>query len=452
MKFDEFKNAVIEAAKKAGLQEYELYYMEESSESVASMAGAIEEFSSDVTGGASFRCKSGGKMGYCSTEQFSAEEALRLVEKAMENAATIETEDEGVIFAGSPSYQEIKPKETKLSSMAEMSKLALDLYDAAVKVDDKVQKSSQAQIAQGTTKVRLVNSSGLDLSSESTQQVAFQSAVVRSGEEQFNSYEKENGPFDKIDVEKLAKKAVEKALDKISGAPVPSGSYPVVFDNTCFASLLAAFSGIFSAKNAQQGMSLLAGKEDQTIASEIVTLTDDPFYEEYETAFDGEGVATYRKNVIENGVFKTLLYNLTFAKKAGRETTGNGSRASYYAPVEIAPFNFYLLPGEKEAEKLYEQASADGDGLALLITDLAGLHAGLNPITGDFSLMASGYRLENGKKTTFVNGITVSGNFYELLKSIRLIGKDLDFGGFPHGFTRFGSPSIYVGKMPVAGK
>ena len=90
--------------------------------------------------------------------------------------------------------------------------------------------------------------------------------------------------------------------------------------------------------------------------------------------------------------------------------------------------------------------------LALLITDLAGLHAGLNPSTGDFSLMASGYRLENGKKTTFVNGITVSGNFYELLKSIRLIGKDLDFGGFPHGFTRFGSPSIYVGKMPVACK
>ena len=100
MNFDEFKNAVVEAAKKAGLLEYELYYMEESSQSVASMAGTIEEFSSDVTGGASFRCKVGGKMGYCSTELFSAQEAVRLVEKAIENAATIETEDETIIFQG----------------------------------------------------------------------------------------------------------------------------------------------------------------------------------------------------------------------------------------------------------------------------------------------------------------------------------------------------------------
>ncbi|MBQ7057874.1 MAG: TldD/PmbA family protein [Firmicutes bacterium] len=451
MNFDEFKNAVVEAAKKAGLFEYELYYMEESSQSVASMAGAIEEFSSDVTGGASFRCKVGGKMGYCSTELFSAHEAVRLVEKAIENAATIETEDETIIFAGSPSYREITPKETALSSMAEMSKLALSLYEAAVKVDERVQKSSQGQVGQATTRIRLVNSAGLDLSSESNQQIAFQSAVVRSGDEQFNSFEKGDGPFDKLDVEELAKKSVGKALDKINGAPVPSGSYPVVFDHNAFSSMLSAFSGIFSAKNAQQGMSLLAGKEGQTIASDIVTLVDDPFYKDHESAFDGEGVATFKKNLIENGVFLTLLYNLQTAKKAGCETTGNASRASYFAPVEIAPFNLYLVPGSDAPEALYQKADSDSEGVALLITDLAGLHAGLNPITGDFSLMASGYRLEDGKKTTFVNGITVSGNFFDLLKKIEMIGSDLDFGmSFGHG--RIGSPSIYVGKLSVAGK
>ena len=121
---------------------------------------------------------------------------------------------------------------------------------------------------------------------------------------------------------------VQKALDQISGEPVPSGSYPVVFENTCFADLLMAFAGVFSARNAQKGLSLLTGKEGEQIAADIVTLTDDPFYAGHQVAFDGEGVATAKKNVIENGVFKTLLYKLQTAKKAGKETTGNGSRAS----------------------------------------------------------------------------------------------------------------------------
>ena len=213
--------------------------------------------------------------------------------------------------------------------------------------------------------------------------------------------------------------------------------------------LLTDIMGVFSAKNAQQGLSLLTGKEGEKIASDIVTLTDDPFLPGHQAAFDGEGVATARKNVIENGVFKTLLYNLQTAKKAGRETTGNASRASYYAPVDIAPFNFYVQPGSATAEEIWKTAASEGT--ALLITELAGLHAGLNPITGDFSLMAGGYRLEDGKKTSWVNGITVSGNFYELLKKISAVGSDLKFG-FPMGTTRIGSPSVYCGLMPIAGK
>lgn len=451
MTFDEFKTKVIETAASLGLAEYELYYMEDDSQSVGASEGVIDEFSSDVTAGASFRCKVDGKMGYCSTEQLSEEEAVRLVRSAMDNALTIETEDEAIIFAGSPSYEKVEEEEDAPLSMADMSKLALSLYEAALAADDKVQSSSQASVSQGKSTIRLVNSAGLDLSRTGSMQLAFQSAIVREGSEQFNSYERANGPLAKIDVKETAGKAVGKALDKIAGAPVPSGTYPIVFDNSCFANLLMAFSGIFSAKNAQQGMSLLAGKEGGKIAADIVTLVDDPFYKGNQAAFDGEGVATRKKNVIENGVFSTLLYNLQTAKKAGVESTGNGSRMSYYAPVEIAPFNFYLLPGEASAEDLYKAASNESEGIALLITDLAGLHAGLNPITGDFSLMASGYRIEDGRKTTFVNGITVSGNFYEVLKNIRLIASDLDFG-FPRGSSRIGSPTVYVGTMPVAGK
>ena len=105
MTFDAFRIKVQETAAALGISEYELYYMEEDSQSVSVMEGEIQEFSSDVTGGVTFRCKTGGKMGYCSTELLSAEEAERIVKAAAENAAAIETEEEGIIFAGSPRYE-----------------------------------------------------------------------------------------------------------------------------------------------------------------------------------------------------------------------------------------------------------------------------------------------------------------------------------------------------------
>ena len=449
MTFDEFRIKAQETAAALGIGEYEMYYMEDDSQSVSAMEGEIQEFSSDVTGGVTFRCKVNGKMGYCSTEQLSAEEAERIVKAAAENAAAIETEEESFIFAGSPHYEATDASCTEPAPVGEMTDLALSLYRAALAADSRVQPSSSAEVSQGRTTIRLINSAGLDLSRTGSLQIAFQSAIVREGTEQYDSYEPAEGPFGEVDVQKTAGTAVQKALDQIAGEPVPSGNYPVVFENTCFANLLMAFSGVFSAKNAQQGLSLLTGKEGEKIASDIVTLTDDPFLPGHQAAFDGEGVATARKNVIENGVFKTLLYNLQTAKKAGRETTGNASRASYYAPVDIAPFNFYVQPGSATAEEIWKTAASEGT--ALLITELAGLHAGLNPITGDFSLMAGGYRLEDGKKTSWVNGITVSGNFYELLKKISAVGSDLKFG-FPMGTTRIGSPSVYCGLMPIAGK
>ena len=444
MTFELFQEQVAAAAKECGLTSYELYYTASDSRSVSTLGGEVDGFSSDVEQGASFRCIVDGKMGYASTELFTEEEAKRIVAKAVENAGTIESENEVFIFAGSPSYREVEAKEVE---EADLKDLALKINKATLEQDPRVEKSSSATAMQASGVIRLLNSEGLNLSASYCGEGAIASAVVRSGDEMFNSYEREMDlPIKEIDPEKLAKKAVESAIDKIVGKSVPSGKYDVVYDHDAFSSLLMAFSTLFSAKSAQQGMSLLKGKEGEKIANDNITIVDDPFYEGHERAFDGEGVATYTKNVVENGVFKTLLYNLETAKKQGVETTGNASRASYASPVAIAPFNFYIKPGTASAEELYEKV---GDGL--MINNFAGLHSGLNPITGDFSLMASGYKIEGGKKTTYVNGITVSGNFYQLLKNIEEVGSDLEFG-FSRGASRIGSPSVLVRGVPVAGK
>ncbi len=230
----------------------------------------------------------------------------------------------------------------------------------------------------------------------------------------------------------------------LRATPVPSGTYRALIDAKCMPDLLGVFSGIFSAESAQKGMSLLAGKEGEIIASEAVTLMDDPLLEGGYASrpFDDEGVASRTKAVIEKGKLTTLLHNLKTARKAGVPSTGNAARAGYAGSVNISPTNFYLAPGEKSKEELMRDI-----GNGLVITEVSGLHAGANPISGDFSLIAQGYTLKDGKKDQPVEQITVAGNFYQLLKNIRAVGSDLTFPG-----SSIGSPTVDVGEVSVAGK
>ena len=275
--------------------------------------------------------------------------------------------------------------------------------------------------------------------------VAYISVIARDGERVSTGMGLAcDRDFSKISPKKMADEAVEEALFNLNAAPVPSGTYRLIIDKHCMPDLLATFSDIFSADQEQQGMSLLAGREGETIAAECVTLMDDPHLKggEASSPFDAEGVATQVKAVIENGRLTTLLHNLKTARKAGVRSTGNASKYGYASPITVEPSNFYFKPGKRTLE---EMMASIGEGL--VITEMSGMHAGANPVSGDFSLLSKGYTIENGRKGRAVEQITVAGNFYTMLKSIREVGNDLEFFG-----SSYGSPSVDVGEMTVAGK
>ena len=142
----------------------------------------------------------------------------------------------------------------------------------------------------------------------------------------------------------------------------------------------------------QKGLSLLAGREGEQIASECLTLRDVPMYEDALTKipFDDEGVLTTEKVIIDKGVFASALYNLKSAHKAEKASTGNGFKSG--STIGVSPTNLVVTPGEKTFDELCEEA---GEGI--ILTELSGLHAGVNPISGDFSLLCEGYLIENGK-------------------------------------------------------
>ena len=449
MRYDEFKNYVVEAAKNSGLKEYELYYKESESVSAGTLMHEINEFNTSGGAGACFRCIHEGKMGYASTELFTAEEAVRIVAAAMENASIIEIEDEVFIHEAGDSYVELEPQKTYEPTSAEMIEQALALEKALYEADERVMDGSQAFFGFGKETVGLCNSKGLDLSYSYDYSEYGAVAVIKEGEEMFNAFEVKAGDFKEADGAALAKGVVADAIDSIGQESVPSGVYNIVFSNKMMASMLNTFFGIFSAENAQRGLSLLNDKVGEVIASDVVTIMDDPFRKETYNCmpFDGEGVATSCKAVVEKGQLKTLLHNLTTAHKAGVASTGNGRKASYAAPVAILPYNFFVEKGGAgNKEDLFAKA-----GEAIYVTEINGMHAGANAVTGDFSLAAEGFLVTEGKRAHAVKNFTISGNFYELLKNVVAVGDDLEFGS-PHGGCTYGAPSVWVKEISVAGK
>ena len=164
-----------------------------------------------------------------------------------------------------------------------------------------------------------------------------------------------------------------------------------------------------------------------------------------QTTFDGEGVATRRRAVIERGVLTTLLYDLSTARRAGKESTGNGRRGSYSSPVSIAPYNLSFATGEMSREEMLTSLEK-----GIFITEAKGFHAGADSVTGDFSIECAGFLVENGKVTRPVKSFTVAGNFYEVLFAIEAFGNDV-YWGIP-ATTAFGSPDALLRNMSVAGE
>ena len=446
MNFEEARKVLAHAAVAAGLSEYEIFYMQGESMSAETLKDEISSFSSSVGGGISFRCISGGKMGYASSELFEKDEMEALVKRAISNAENMDGDDVPEIFAGSERYEKASHTAPANISAAELKCAALELQRKTYAESEYVTDGTQSGALVSKIDIALSNSYGLELRNSIGMCGSYVQAVVNREGEAEDEFEFSEG-ISGEEYDALSHKTVNGALSKLGAAEVQSGKYDIIFSGKTMKSMLSTFSSVFSGKQAYEGLSLLNGKVGEKIAAECITLVDDPMKEgsPMQTSFDGEGVATYKKNVIENGVLKTLLYDIATAKKVGGISTGNGQRSSYTSPVSISPYSFYIKGGEKTLEEL-----TAGVENGIYITELKGLHAGANSVTGDFSIESAGFRIENGKIGGAVKSFTVAGNFFELLLAIEDISNKVDFS-IP-SLTAFGAPDVLLRQMSVAGK
>lgn len=450
MTYQEFKEAVIRYAGENGIADYELYYSESESTSVEIYQEEVKGYSTENSSGVSFRCVINGKAGYASTENRTEEEAKSLVLRALNNAGSIESEEKAFIHEKGDRYAVLEDSGMSQPTGAELTDAALALQKELYQADSRVADGTQAYMAYAGEKYALYNSNGLDLEDKVTLSMCYAIPLVADGGEMYDGFEMKRGNLKDFDIKAIAADAVENAVSTIGAGSVPSGKYTAVISNKTMATLLMTYSSVFSAEAAQKGLSLLNGKEGEKIAADFITIVDDPMYHDnvIKRTFDGEGVATYAKNVVEKGVLNTLLHNLKTAAKAGVKSTGNAGRPSYASVISVSPFTFYIQPegNVQEKAKAPEELLRKAEN-GVYVTDVTGLHAGANPVTGDFSLSAKGFLITEGKKGAPVKNFTVSGNFFELLKNVEILGRDLDFVQ-----GTFGSPSVLVRELAIAGK
>lgn len=447
MDFKEFKNILFEKALNEGFENCEVYYTDGENISITVYEGEVEKYNIDKSFGLSFRGMLNGKMGYSYTEILDDKAIYMLIKSAKEAASCIESNDIQFIYEGDKNYSEVKTYSEKLENIdaSKLIDIALELEKETKGYSDKVINLNACKISYSSSKNGIYNTKGLELNNKGNLLISYVIPIVEEKDE------KQDGigymivdSIDELDTKKIAKQGVEDALSKLGGKSIPSGNYKTIIYNEAMASLLETFSDVFSAEEAQRGLSLLKGKEGKIIASDIVSIIDDPLMDNglASAPFDDEGVATFKKEIVSKGVLNTLLHNLKTANKANLKTTGNGFKSSYSSPVSVEPTNFYIEKGMKTLEELMNELDE-----GVIITDFAGLHSGANSITGDFSLASKGFYIKDGRKIYPIDQITVAGNFFELLKNIKDIGNDLNFP-----ISSIGSPSVVVEGLSIAGK
>lgn len=447
MNFLEFKNLLFEKAKMAGFNECEIYFSDGESISISVYEGEVEKYNLAKSFGLSFRGKINGKMGYSYTEILDEAAIDMLINSAKNSANLIENDDETFIYVGDKTYSEVKTYSEELENIdpAKMIDLALDLEKEAKNYSDKVVNINGCKISYSSSNYGIYNSKGLELTNKDNILTSYVVPVVQdeSGKNDGVGYVVASS-LDEVKPKEMAAQGVEEALSKLGGKSIPSGNYKTIIYNEAMVQLLETFAGTFSGDAAQKGLSLLKGKEGEMIASPIVTIVDDPLMDGglASAPFDDEGVATFTKELVHEGKLNTLLHNLKTAHKQGVKSTGNGFKASYASSVNVSESNLYLREGEKSFQDLMKEINE-----GVIITDLAGLHSGANTVSGDFSLAAKGFYVENGKKTFPVEQITLAGNYFDLLKNIVAIGNDLKFP-----MSNVGSPSVIATGLSIAGK
>ncbi|MGM9873583.1 MAG: TldD/PmbA family protein [Bacilli bacterium] len=440
MKYDKF----FTLCKEKGIEEAELTINNSYSVSISLFHSEIDEYAINSDTVISARGIVNGQCGASTTDTWNDKSIHQLVDDILSNASLLESEDKIEIFKGSEKYHRVNTFNPSLDSVPLDDKIK-NLYTLEKLIkekDSRIQDVGGVSYSESKESVTIINSHGLKISQKTNYFVYSGYAVAKLGEQTKSSGDIFlSNDFSTFDVEALADKIVEQAIKQLGGHPCKSKKYKAVLSNDVVSMLLGAYIANACADEVQKGSSLFINKLNTQVASKKVTIIDKPITNNvFATKFDGEGVATFNKPIIKNGVLMTYLHNNVTAKKDGTTSTGNARKSG--GKMLVSPQFLSVKPGRKTLEQLLEKM---GDGV--YITDVSGLHAGLNQQSGNFSLQSTGFLVENGKLSHGLDVITVSGNLLDIFKDVVDVGSDIKLT-----LRSNETPSLLIKKLIVSGE
>ena len=439
----------VEAALADGAGEAEGWVEESADRQIRVYEGEVESLTDATSRGLGVRVFLDGRMGYAYGTDLSDGGVLATCAAARE-AASIADPDE---FAGLPERCGAAPVEGLSSAaLADWSterkvELALEIERAA-RAHPGVSQVEDTVYADGEGRVALANSPDFSAAYESTQCWAYASAFAGKGADLMTAVgvDVARDP-DGLDPRAIGGEAAARAVS-LAGARQPaSRRCPVVLDAFVAASFVGFIGAMLSADAVQRGRSLFADREGEEIAGPVLRLADDGIDPAglSSSPFDGEGSPRRRTALVEDGRLATFLFDARTARRAGggRESTGSANRGSYRGPPSVGPTNLVVEAGDADLGALLRRT---GDGL--YVADVAGLHSGVNPVSGTFSVGATGRLVEGGELAGPVREITIASDLLSMLRSVEGVGSESRWVPFG-GSVRTGP--LLLGEMTVSG-
>lgn len=439
---NEFIQNFTKAAHENGIQNLEFYSETEKKVSVNAYQGQAWKSQKCEVTSCYVQGEYQGMTGAISVEDFSEEQ----FEEAI-HFLKMTAEMNHIPYHASELTETKIAKDFTNSSMEELAKRILCAEADVKERYPKLHKFNSADCEETIRTIRIQNDKGVCM--EDTIQYAsgwLQAEVLDEDVVQTSSSACVMPNAKQMDFEGMFASAAADACNMRGAKPLTTGKYPVVLKNSIICEMLSMYVGAFGADQVRKKLSKLAESKDTQVASEVICLSEEPALEGgvNNRAFDDEGHPTVPKKLIENGVLKQFLYNQEEAGKEGTPATGNGFKKTYKGKPEIGVTNLVLHGQEKSLEALLAEMQS-----GLYITSCDGMFACADVVSGDFALISRGYLVENGRKVSPVNQITIAGNFYDMIKEIRALGNDYRTMYTPAG--AFVTPSVFVKELVVSG-
>lgn len=439
----------VAAQARAG-EDVEAFAVHSISTSVSVFEQEIEKLSSSETRGVGVRVVVDGRLGFASTSDLSTEGLAYALGEARSNAE-FATQDVGNVLPDPEPLTDLPgiylPGLDDVPT-ARKVELALALERATTGRDPRVRGVDNAAYGDGVSRAAIASSRGVAAEYARTDVYAWVTALARNGDETQTGLGLTQGrAFDDLDIDAAALEAVLRSTRLLGARKAATAKVPIVFDPLVTASFLGVLASPLTAEAAQKGRSLFADKVGQQVAAATLSLVDDGRLLEGPAAgpFDDEGVPTRRTELVSGGVLTGFMHNTQTAARAGhgQRSTGNASRAGHKSSPGISPSNLFFDGPTTPAASIVADV-ADG----LYVQDVAGIHSGVNPVSGEFSVGATGMWIRGGELAEPVREVTVSSTIVDILTAITLLGDDRRF--YPFGGSLAGA-TMLIAEMTVAG-